>query len=275
MRSKSARLLSRYAALERLASASILNQHQYRIEGDLSGDDERPPNLPSSYTSSVVTSQLTSTPLDATDLLTGVDYTEEDFNRDERTKTVGFVGKHSEISWISDLKREVEYMSEAGDLPADTPETQRRHSVALLSYFLDTDALPIESIEPLEWPLQLAADNLMQVYFTMIHPSFPIIGEDIFLDQYASFYSNPLVRPGRKWLAILNMLFAIASHYYPQGSEQQGDAPANDLIFFSRAWRLGMAKSALWEHPDLQQVQIEGLTSFYLLSIGHINRYVP
>lgn len=212
--------------------------------------------------------------MDATDLLGGVDYTEEDFNRDERTKTVGFVGKHSEISWISDLKREVEHMPGPGDFPTDSPETQRRQSAAALSYFLDTDLLPIESIEPLEWPSQVTADNLMQIYFTMVHPSFPIIGEDIFLEQYASFYSNPLVRPGRKWLSILNMIFAIASHYYPHGPEQHSDTTPEDLIYFSRAWRLGMAKSALWEHPDLQQVQIEGLTSFYLLSIGHINRYV-
>jgi hypothetical protein len=30
---------------------------------------------------------------------------------------------------------------------------------------------------------------------------------------------------------------------------------------------------ALLSHPNLQQVQVEGLSAFYLLSVGQVNRY--
>lgn len=33
-----------------------------------------------------------------------------------------------------------------------------------------------------------------------------------------------------------------------------------------------MSDIALLDHPNLQQVQVEGLTSFYLLSVGQVNR---
>jgi hypothetical protein len=42
--------------------------------------------------------------------------------------------------------------------------------------------------------------------------------------------------------------------------------------FFSRAWRLCMDKDALRNHPNLQQVQVEGLSAFYLLTCGQVNR---
>ena len=34
-----------------------------------------------------------------------------------------------------------------------------------------------------------------------------------------------------------------------------------------------MNGDALFSHPDLQQVQVEGLVAFYLLATGQINRY--
>jgi hypothetical protein len=34
-----------------------------------------------------------------------------------------------------------------------------------------------------------------------------------------------------------------------------------------------MNSDALFTHPDLQQVQVEALTAFYLLSTDQINRY--
>jgi hypothetical protein len=33
-----------------------------------------------------------------------------------------------------------------------------------------------------------------------------------------------------------------------------------------------MDNVALLDHPNLQQVQVEGLTAFYLLSTGQVNR---
>ena len=34
-----------------------------------------------------------------------------------------------------------------------------------------------------------------------------------------------------------------------------------------------MDKAALRDHPNLQQVQVEGLAAFYFLARGQVNRY--
>ncbi|KAA8649933.1 putative C6 transcription factor [Aspergillus tanneri] len=50
-------------------------------------------------------------------------------------------------------------------------------------------------------------------------------------------------------------------------------APDDDRVYFSRAWKLNMSEVALLDHPNLQQVQVEGLTSFYLSSVGQVNSH--
>jgi hypothetical protein len=56
---------------------------------------------------------------------------------------------------------------------------------------------------------------------------------------------------------------------------QPNSMVANDdtLLYFSRAWKLGLKSNTLLDHPDLQQVQIEGLLAIFLLALGHVNRY--
>jgi hypothetical protein len=207
--------------------------------------------------------------------LGGIDYTEEDFNRNEWSKAMGFVGKHSEISWIYSLKRENEYeLSPTGGVPGISQEDLQGHSVTSVSYFLDDAEIPlIEDMDPLGRPPQAVADRLMNAYFNTVHPSFPIIGKETFKGQYKSFYSSPFVRPGRRWLAILNLIYAIATRYFRQVHSEHTDTGDDELVYFSRAWRLSMGESAILGHPDLQQVQVEGLSSFYLLCMGHVNRY--
>jgi hypothetical protein len=43
-------------------------------------------------------------------------------------------------------------------------------------------------------------------------------------------------------------------------------------MYLTRARILSMNGDVLFSHPDLQQVQVEGLISFYLLSSDQINR---
>lgn len=71
----------------------------------------------------------------------------------------------------------------------------------------------------------------------------------------------------------MNSVLAIAARY----SSLVQDRPDEHLdheLYFSRAWKLNASDTALIDPPDLQQVQIESLAAFYLLSIGHINRFV-
>lgn len=198
-----------------------------------------------------------------------LDYTNEDFNRDEKVQAMGFVGEHSEVAWMYRLKQMLERTISL------SPEGLDRHSLASVNYFVDETVVPVlDDLDITDRPRQALADHLADIYFEVVHSSFPIIGKMIFLKQLKSFYTAPFMRPGRRWLAILHLIFAIAAKYSHYLQDKTDDTPDDSLSYFSRAWKLSNNEISLLEHPNLQQVQVEGLTSFYLLLTGQVNRCV-
>lgn len=207
------------------------------------------------------------------------DFTDEDFNRDLKTQATGFLGGHSEIAWLYRLRKELEQSQRsavAGHDPVFGDQPMFRDSITTMSYSTDESDLPIDmNVDVFDVPPWKIANDLINDYFHIIHPSFPIISQTLFVKQFTSFYSKNDARPGKRWLAILNLILAIASRYrgLVYGENGKGEH-YDDLKYFCRAWKLNTADFALANHPDLQQVQVEGLTSFYLLSIGQVNRYI-
>lgn len=172
------------------------------------------------------------------------------------------------MTWLLRLKQMLEKPG---------PTRPQEHSVASVYFFRDDLDIPIlEDVDLSQRPTSTIADQLVNCFFQVVYPLFPIIGKLIFMKQYESFYSAISVRPGKKWLAILNLVFAISAKYLRQVQMQtdQKDTPDDSLLYFSRAWKLSMGNTVLTEHPNLQQVQVEGLTSFYLMSVGQINWFV-
>ena len=223
-----------------------------------------------------------------------LDKTEEDFTRSEARDT-GFMGKNSELTWMQRLRQENKY----GSPPQESadPEVRRREKSATRqgnpeassapppphedgftiqdsSYFLDD--LPVttyEAVDAYEMPTREMANHLFEAYITRVHPSFPIISKNLLSLQYNKFFGQ-LQRPPDKWLAILNLIFAIGARY---SHLIQADWRADDrdhIIYFTRARMLSMNQEAIFEHPDLQAIQLAGLMSFYFLCISQINRYV-
>ncbi|EAW07246.1 CeGAL family transcription factor [Aspergillus clavatus NRRL 1] len=216
-----------------------------------------------------------------------VDHTKEDFNRDETARATGYIGKSSVITWLQKLNKEVNQECEtwapkSGDMVDDNgmpspsltprPDGQSDPLVASSNYYLDD--LDIPAIEPLDTsdvPSRDTATKLLNEYLHSVHPSFPIIGISTFVSQFQVFFNQPSLKPGRKWLAILNLIFAIAAKYaHLTDADWKGDED-DDMKYFSKARALSLDDQLL-HHPDLQQLQVEGLTSFYLLASGHINR---
>lgn len=198
-----------------------------------------------------------------------IDYTEEDFNSGEKLQAMGFVGEHSEIAWLYRLKRDL-------DQHTTTPTSNRsdRLSVSSVNYFQDDFEISmLDDVDLSISPPRHIAGQLVDNYFHTVHPAFPIIGMTTFIGQYNSFYANPNMRPGKRWLAVLNLIFAItARHSLLMGQSSHPEADSY-LVYFTRAWRLGIGNVGLLSHPNLQQVQVEGLAAFYLLSVGQVNRY--
>lgn len=210
-----------------------------------------------------------------TSSLGAIDYVDEDYNRDEKVQALGFVGEHSEITWLFRLKRQLDKDNLAAATPdyLSSKDAWDRHSVTSVNFFLDDSHLLVtDDVDSLQKPPQEVADQLVDRYFQIVHPTFPIIGKATFWGQYRSFYSTPFLRPGKRWMAILNLIFALATRYSQLVQEGTKDLEVDHLVYFSRAWKLSMSNVALLDHPNLQQVQVEGLTSFYLLSVGQINR---
>lgn len=205
----------------------------------------------------------------STYLLATIDHTSEDYNRDEKVQALGFMGEHSEMVWLYRLKRHL-------DQDTSTPVSEKyfQPSISSLNYFQDdTEISNLDNVDVAWRPPQALADKLVDNYFQTVHPSFPIIGKGVFLGQYRSFYANPNVRPGRRWLAVLNLVFAIAAKHSALVANQPQGEYSDHLDYFARAWRLSV-DNVLLDHPNLQQVQVEGLVAFYLLSTGQVNRCV-
>lgn len=199
-----------------------------------------------------------------------VDHTEEDFNRDEKIQAMGFVGEHSDITWLYRLKR---HLDQDSSTPAG--ENSVRPSISSLNYFQDdTEISTLDSSDLSTRPPQHVADKLVDDYFQSVHPTFPIIGKGIFLGQYRSFYSNPNVRPGKRWLAVLNLVFAIAAKHSLLVESPPSLDPGDHLVYFARAWRWSIGHVVVLDPPNLQQVQLEGLAAFYLLAVSQVNRCV-
>ncbi|OJZ79974.1 hypothetical protein ASPFODRAFT_86013 [Aspergillus luchuensis CBS 106.47] len=176
------------------------------------------------------------------------DFTVEDSNRDSRSQATGFLGSHSEISWLYRLKRELEqsqHLKIAGHYPDLQYQQTFAGSITTTNYSVDETDFPIDTnVDVFGVPPQ----------------------------NFRSFYSQTDVVPGKRWLAILNLIFAIASRHKGLAYVDNGKECYDEFTYFSRARRLNAADFALAKHPNLQQVQVEGLTAFYLLSIGQINR---
>lgn len=120
-------------------------------------------------------------------------------------------------------------------------------------------------------PPKSLSDTLFEIYLDKVQVSLPFLRKDLFCAQYRRCLLDR-VNPGRKWLAILNLVLAIGSAYSRLSGEVIPGAEEN--LFFRRAKRLSVSRNALYEHDDLQQVQLESLTAFFLLTVSQIDKLV-
>ncbi|KAL3490714.1 fungal-specific transcription factor domain-containing protein [Aspergillus germanicus] len=199
----------------------------------------------------------------------GIEYIQEDFHKDKALQAIGFMGGPSEMSWINELYQVLEK-----DTPfLDSEVSNKSQSLTSVCYFLDDEELVLDaSIDPYGRPPRDVADKLLDCYFFTVHPSFPIIAKIPFMQQYEMYYTRPDIHPTKRWLTILNLVFALASKFAQLVSKPWVGEAESPMVCFTRARKLSFTESQLLEHPNLQQVQVEGLTAFFLMAIGHINR---
>lgn len=175
------------------------------------------------------------------------------------------------MAWLYKIKCTLD---QASTTSPPSQDDFSRSSIASIDYYKNNWEMEVhDKIDVLERPEKTVADRLIDTYFRIIHPSFPIIGKTTFLGQHRSLNVYSTARPGKQWLAIMNLMFAIAAmHLLPTQKTAECDETPHK-VFFSRGWVLSMDKTSLRDHSSLQQVQVEGLAAFYLLTCGQVNRY--
>ena len=199
------------------------------------------------------------------------------------------MGRTSEITWLRRLRQENKDRDESGCVSlspsgsgskraannsfSPLAEAGSAYSMYESSYYLDDEAITtFEHIDPYEVPTAETARNLFNAYFNSVHPTFPILGRRNLTAQFQKFVSGQAQRPPKRWLAILNLIFAIAARYsHLIQADWKGDE-RDHLIYFTKARLLSVTSETIFHHPDLQLIQITGLFSIYFLSISQINR---
>ncbi|KAJ5532001.1 hypothetical protein N7494_008553 [Penicillium frequentans] len=225
--------------------------------------------------------------------LEAVDVVGEDLNRNEHTRAAGFFGKSSEVSWIQKLEDSVgqstsQEMSDSphlensegsGDSAPPNDKIARDIPIAMMNYHLDE--LDIPDVDPqldqFGMPPRERADEYFHAYMTFVNPFFCAIRQSTFTQQYLQYYnllSDPTrkVTPPRKWLAVLNMIFAIGCRHCRLMDHTNSGIYDNHAVFLSRARQLSLQDNILFEHTGLQQIQLEFLVAVYLLCTGRVNR---
>ncbi|QKX62124.1 uncharacterized protein TRUGW13939_09280 [Talaromyces rugulosus] len=213
--------------------------------------------------------------------LEAIDVVEEDLNRNTESRATGYMGKNSEVSWLHRLD-EAENSKERGEsdkhsqtaAKGKAAEGLSTFSLSSFSYHLDNVHLSHigeSSTEPFLLPAKEVAEKLLQVYLESVQTFFPIIRKQLFVQQFENLYSRSAGHPGERWLAILNLIFAISSNYW-RLTQPNLPQELHSEVFFSRAKALSIGENVIYEHADLQQVQAESLMAFYFLSSGQINR---
>lgn len=163
---------------------------------------------------------------------------------------------------------------EAAKTQGDEASIPHEASFASMNYHLDhLQPTVSDQVDAYGLPSRQTADELFRTYLTSVDESYPIIRRSFFVLQYQRFFSGLSPKPGDKWLAILNMVFAIGA----KRSEFTRPNIPNTIdhrVYFSRASALSAGERSLYDHADLQQVQLETLTALYFLTVAQVNRYV-
>ena len=129
-------------------------------------------------------------------------------------------------------------------------------------------------LDPFSLPLKSTADALVKAFFRTVHPSFPILDEARFLQQYeqisTSVATDSIKTVG--FVSILQIVFAIGAVYaHVTGCDWVGDH-RDHLLYFARARVLGSFSGLLSDSVSIGQVQVLGLASIYLTVTDQTNR---
>ena len=193
----------------------------------------------------------------------------------------GFVGKMSEISWIS---RAFETVRGARD---DKPGRfvhaakvdQNLFNITDFIYYMDDgDVLAIDEdyVDQYVWPPTQTVVLLSEAFFHAMQGAYHFVLREQFLQQAYQFTAKQQTPSWnrRRWLALANLVWAIGSKWLQITKLNEPTVAEDHLVYYARARALGLDHRVMHDHPDIERIQGIGLLSFYLLVNGSITRFV-
>ncbi|KAJ5042566.1 fungal-specific transcription factor domain-containing protein [Bipolaris maydis] len=228
----------------------------------------------------------------------------EDLTRSHRSRETGYVGQASEVQWLLNVQRQLQNIKAEPCIPTyiiqnpdrDAKRTRpgtiaERTSNALqvssqgtwkhmtdTSFYLDSSDIASDVfIDPYELPNVETAERLFGYYINTVHLSFPLVNAK-FEHQFRAYIES--VREKRNfnmsnaWRAQLNLIFAIGAKCSHLTSAEWRADESDHGYYMMRAVYLIRFESYLrvFPSPSLELVQATYSMSFYLLTIGHVNR---
>jgi hypothetical protein len=130
------------------------------------------------------------------------------------------------------------------------------------------------SVDPYALPNIEVAQRLLDCYTNTVQNVFPILAKKVFTNEVRDYFAATMPYPvPEKWLAILNLVFAIGARFsYLTETDWQPDS-RDHIIYQSRAHLLNMDEPSLAHLPHLMRVQITALFAFYASTVGNVNSY--
>jgi len=212
-----------------------------------------------------------------------LDLVDEDYLRSRESRETGYLGVNSEVRWLKSVQREMALGdSEPQGLPYGPPghdpqaqalradAYQERKKAGRRSHFrplnettfyLDTDSLDLHIlVDSHQLPPVEIAEQLLACFMNTVHKSFPILPKS-FDKQFEKYFhvsqQGARLQVPDKWLAILNLVFAIGSRFsHLVKAEWRGDEREH-LVYMTRAIRLlGQDTNNMFlSAPDLGVIQ--------------------
>ncbi|KAF2022094.1 hypothetical protein BU24DRAFT_417747 [Aaosphaeria arxii CBS 175.79] len=227
-----------------------------------------------------------------------LDLVDEDLLRDQQSRATGFVGKTSDIQWLRRLDHETKHgPRDTSSGPYGPPGSSHRASLervkamkkrkekdpdpkadtSSLSYYLDDQPFDLDYlVDAWELPPFATAERLLNCYMTRVHDTFPIVAKKALVGRFYQYYASvgrgQVQKIPQRWQGMLNIIFAIGAVYSHLAEEHWRADDRDHLVYHSRAWALTLKDPWWFSHPDLPQLQINGLLAFYYLAIGQVNR---
>ncbi|KAJ4352177.1 uncharacterized protein N0V89_007524 [Didymosphaeria variabile] len=212
---------------------------------------------------------------------------DEDLLRSRKSRSTGYVGQGAGVHWLRSLQDQEKTEGPDQQTISDTSnaittleyasprKTKPAIPVTEASFYLDSDSSDLEmDVNPYDLPPQEVTEKLLECYMRTVHKSFPILPPQ-FEDQFRRYFQavnsqRPFSVPD-KWLAILNIVFAIGARYsHLINAEWQGE-DCDHLVYMTRTVRL-LGPWPFAAAPDLALIQVSGLLAFYYQVIGRVSR---